>query len=96
MNIVENVLQSLQEECAEIIVAASKANRFGLADRYPEHTCPSTQEKLVGEIHDFMGVLELLQEHGIVPKEFDRSKIEAKKEKVARYQRYSRATKTLQ
>ncbi|MDD5006585.1 MAG: hypothetical protein PHS33_08830 [Candidatus Omnitrophica bacterium] len=61
MNLKEHLLQTLQEECAEVIQAASKINRFGEKGTYPDGT--GNIEKLEQEYNDLIAVVELLKEN---------------------------------
>jgi len=60
----QEALIILQEECAEVIQAASKIYRFGLDN---EHKSGSTQRaNLEMEIGDMMALVDILVEQGIV------------------------------
>jgi NTP pyrophosphatase (non-canonical NTP hydrolase) len=64
-NKVEEILDILQEECAEVIQNVSKCRRFGLDNVYLNGT-GTQRENLVKEIGDVLAMIELLQEHGVV------------------------------
>ncbi len=82
------LLICLMEECAEISKEASKALRFGLADRY-EGTTP--ESRLTGEYNDLLEVVYQLQCAGlhIRPNKALRA---AKRDKLAKAMTYSRKT----
>jgi NTP pyrophosphatase (non-canonical NTP hydrolase) len=67
-NKVEEILDILQEECAEVIQNVSKCRRFGLDNEYLNGT-GTQRENLVKEIGDVLAMIELLQEHGVVSEE---------------------------
>ena len=64
-NKVEEILDILQEECAEVIQNVSKCRRFGLDNVYLNGT-GTQRENLVKEIGDVVAMIELLKEHGVV------------------------------
>ena len=64
-NKVEEILDILQEECAEVIQNVSKCRRFGLNNVYLNGT-GTQRENLVKEIGDVVAMIELLKEHGVV------------------------------
>jgi len=98
MNKQEYLLQVLQEEAGEIIQAASKCNRFGPESFNPElppELQVSNHQQLENEIHDLLGVVELIiEETGLLKNKemssmgimnyryLNRSQIDAKKNKV--------------
>jgi hypothetical protein len=89
----EHLLICLAEECAEIIQRVSKAIRFGLQEVQPGQLLTNAQ-RIVEEVHDFCGVLELLTEDGTFGKLSDQEiqiAIEAKKKKLEKYMQCSRA-----
>ena len=53
-------LDKLQEESAEIIQAVSKIRRFGPDNHHPERKETNLQE-LIGELEDFLALLEALE-----------------------------------
>jgi hypothetical protein len=67
-NKVEEILDILQEECAEVIQNVSKCRRFGLDNVYLNGT-GTQRENLAKEIGDVLAMIELLQEHGVVSEE---------------------------
>ena len=58
---VEEILDILQEECAEVIQAISKCRRFGMENEYKEGG--TQREHLIQEIGDVSLLLELLKAH---------------------------------
>ena len=67
-NKVEEILDILQEECAEVIQNVSKCRRFGLDNVYL-NGAGTQRENLAKEIGDVLAMIELLQEHGVVSEE---------------------------
>jgi NTP pyrophosphatase (non-canonical NTP hydrolase) len=65
---VNEILDILQEECAEVIQNVSKCRRFGLDNVYLNGT-GTQRENLAKEIGDVLAMIELLQEHGVVSEE---------------------------
>lgn len=96
MNMIEHLLTCAAEEGTEVAQAGHKALRFGLDDINPK-TGRSNRIDLVAEVNDLLGVLELLQENGVLLDGlFDRDAIEAKKSRVLTWMDHSAATGTLQ
>jgi len=91
MNEIENLLSTLAEECAEVVIECSKANRFGLGGCYPADG-PSNAEKILTEFYEGLAVIEMLQEEGAlnVLSDEDISEIkEKKKSRVKKWMKYS-------
>jgi NTP pyrophosphatase (non-canonical NTP hydrolase) len=65
MSKVNEILDILQEECAEVIQSVSKCRRFGLNNRYL-NGAGTQRDELVKEIGDVVAMIELLMEHGVV------------------------------
>jgi NTP pyrophosphatase (non-canonical NTP hydrolase) len=59
------IMNILSEECAEVIQAVSKCNRFGLDNAKPGKPLTNAQH-LEGEIGDLLAMVDLLQLKGIV------------------------------
>ena len=97
MNRFEYLMTKLSEECAEISQQCSKVLCFGLGDVYgPEGM--SNLERLMGEIRDLQGVLEMLEDENVLPRVVwvrDAAAIEAKKAKVEQFMVYARQRGTL-
>jgi NTP pyrophosphatase (non-canonical NTP hydrolase) len=84
MNIKETeIILIAQEECAEIIQAISKVNRFGIDDI---HNGKSNRDHLEEEIGDLMCMFELMLENGIIQKQ---SVDNAKERKIAKLKCWS-------
>jgi NTP pyrophosphatase (non-canonical NTP hydrolase) len=61
MSKVNEILDILQEECAEVIQAVSKARRFGMDGSFKEGG--TQRERLVQELGDVTLLIELLKYH---------------------------------
>jgi NTP pyrophosphatase (non-canonical NTP hydrolase) len=84
MNIKETeIILIAQEECAEVIQAISKVNRFGIDGI---HNGKSNRDHLEEEIGDLMCMFELMIEYGIIQKE---SVDNAKERKIAKLKCWS-------
>lgn len=95
MNLKEYLFSQLGEEAGEIAQMCSKINRFGLDEVWKPEVGPN-RERLIAEINDLFGVIEVLQELGHLPAVIDRpEQIAAKKEKVWKYAQYAREQGTL-
>jgi NTP pyrophosphatase (non-canonical NTP hydrolase) len=62
-NPVNEILDILQEECGEVIVAISKCRRFGLDNSYKDGG--TQREHLIQELGDVTLLIELLQAHNV-------------------------------
>lgn len=82
------LIDVLGEECNEIAVRASKIIRFGLKEIQPGQPLTNAQ-RLALELDDLTAMIELINER--VPGTYipDRSNIDAKKEKVTKFIKYS-------
>jgi NTP pyrophosphatase (non-canonical NTP hydrolase) len=67
MNKVEEILDILQEECGEVIVAISKIRRFGIDNEYKDGG--TQREHLIQELGDVTLLIELLKAHGVYTEE---------------------------
>ncbi len=78
---VQETLDILQEECAEVIVEVSKCRRFGL-DSLHYKTGQAHSEMLTNEIGDVLAMIDILLDQGIL----DQNKLDlakqAKKDKL--------------
>lgn len=75
------ILDILQEECAELIQIISKCKRFGIDTIHLKANIPNRQ-RLVEEIGDVICMLELLEEHNFIdPEQVKEAKL-AKREKL--------------
>ena len=61
----KEVMDILQEECAEVIQAVSKISRFGI-DNYKPGKPKTNREHLEEEIGDMMAMIDIMLEQGIV------------------------------
>jgi hypothetical protein len=81
MNSKEHLFECLSEECAEVIQAICKTNRFAIDGHYPDGR--SNVDVVVYELNDVFAVVELLIESGVdLTQVLNREQIEAKKIKV--------------
>jgi NTP pyrophosphatase (non-canonical NTP hydrolase) len=64
-NKTKEVMDILQEECAEVIVAVSKISRFGIDNMKPGKD-QTNREHLEEEIGDVMAMITILLDKGIV------------------------------
>ena len=78
---IQETLDILQEECAEVIVEVSKCRRFGL-DSLHYKTGQAHSQMLSNEIGDVLAMVDILLEKGILTQtELDQAK-QAKKDKL--------------
>ena len=63
-NKVNEILDILQEECAEVVQAISKCRRFGMENVYLKGD-GTQREQLVQELGDVTRLIELLQAHNV-------------------------------
>ena len=61
----KEVMDILQEECAEVIQAVSKINRFGLDNSKPG-TAYTNRQHLEEELGDMLAMIDILMINGIV------------------------------
>ncbi len=95
MTKIENLLTILAEECAETAHRVSKAIRFTPEEVQPGQDL-SNAERIAQEFNDIVAVMELLHDEGIVPYVLNSRSVIAKKEKIAKYLRYSQELGTIQ
>ena len=91
LNRTEHLLCCLAEECNEVGQRVSKALRFGLAEVQPGQELTNA-DRIVGEVVDFLAVLELLEESGALklPAAWPRRQaMDAKRTKVEKFMRYA-------
>jgi predicted house-cleaning noncanonical NTP pyrophosphatase (MazG superfamily) len=91
MNIEQHLLIKLSEECVEIAKDADTALLFGLYDIYFDAPGKLTcQDKIVNELNDLMGVVSMLVEIKVLPKNWMcDAKMGAKRAKVLRCMKYA-------
>jgi NTP pyrophosphatase (non-canonical NTP hydrolase) len=83
-NKLDEIMNILSEECAEVIQAISKCNRFGLENSKPGKPLTNAQH-LEGEIGDLLAMVDLLQSMGVVTEDgMERAK-QAKFEKLKKW-----------
>jgi NTP pyrophosphatase (non-canonical NTP hydrolase) len=61
----KEVMDILQEECAEVIQAVSKINRFGI-DNYKPGKPKTNREHLEEELGDMLAMIDILKEMDVV------------------------------
>ena len=64
----KEILDITAEECAEVIVAISKINRFGL-DNYKPNKPLTNRHHLEEEVGDLLAMITLMVEHGVISSE---------------------------
>lgn len=62
---IKEVMDILQEECAEVIQAVSKISRFGI-DNFKPGKPKTNREHLEEELGDMLAMIDILIEKGIV------------------------------
>ena len=62
---IEEVMNILSEECAEVIQAVSKINRFGI-DNYKPGKPKTNREHLEEELGDLLAMIDILKGMGVV------------------------------
>ncbi len=81
---VNEILNILQEECAEVIQMVSKCRRFGIDNIHIKSEMPN-RDKLTEEIGDMLAMVELLVENNVLTREqLDEAKL-AKIEKLKKW-----------
>lgn len=81
----KEVMDILQEECAEVIQAVSKVSRFGI-DNYKPGKPLTNREHLEEELGDVLAMVDIMLEQGIV----NISKLEeAKRAKIEKLKKWS-------
>jgi NTP pyrophosphatase (non-canonical NTP hydrolase) len=92
---VDHLRLCLIEECDEISQRMTKLMRFGPNEVQPEQSLNNT-ERLVDELNDLMGVIELLIQEGALPLNWVKlEKVNAKKLKVEKFLLLSKQCGTL-
>ena len=97
MNAQEHLLTTLVEECSEIAKAGCKSLRFGLDDRSPLDPGGMTnRQKLIHELNDLVATVNMLEDVGIVPHDWQSQELQAAKQgKVAKFMGYAISKGTL-
>jgi NTP pyrophosphatase (non-canonical NTP hydrolase) len=75
----------LQEECAEVIQAASKIFRFGFESCYPTEDSPTTKECLTMELGQLLCMVALLVDQKVVDETELMNYMELKKKKLEKW-----------
>jgi NTP pyrophosphatase (non-canonical NTP hydrolase) len=88
---IQEILDILQEECAEVIQEISKCRRFGIDSRHPDGR--PHQDHLEQEIGDVLFMIELLHEAGIVSEAGLQRAWLRKQEKLQKYSNIFEQTK---
>ena len=81
---IDEVMNILSEECAEVIQAVSKINRFGM-DNYKPGKPKTNREHLEEELGDLMAMIDILQEMDVVSYTNIEKAAEAKHEKLKKW-----------
>lgn len=82
----KEALLILQEECAEVIQAASKVFRFGTDSRWPHQESPTTLEELQLEIGQVLAMIDVLTQQCLLS---DSAINEARKYKIEKLKVWS-------
>lgn len=97
MNKEEHLLACLAEECGEVAKECHKAQRFGIKDQVtldplgPRGTTgPTNREKIISELNDLMGVVQMCIDAGILPPNWEDFVAQDRKmTRVAQYMDYA-------
>jgi len=82
---VKEVMDILQEECAEVIQAVSKINRFGI-DNFKPGKAKTNREHLEEELGDMIAMICILEKMGVI----DQNALEiATKAKIQKLKKWS-------
>ena len=79
----QTVMAVLQEECAEVIQAVSKINRFGMQGEWQGVT---NRQSLITEIGDVLAMIDLLEKTGVVD---NHKLVQCKKNKFLKLREWS-------
>jgi NTP pyrophosphatase (non-canonical NTP hydrolase) len=80
----KEVMDILQEECAEVIQAVSKISRFGI-DNYKPGKPKTNREHLEEELGDLQAMIDILKEMGVVSHNNVETAKQAKIEKLKKW-----------
>jgi NTP pyrophosphatase (non-canonical NTP hydrolase) len=80
----KDVMDILQEECAEVIVAVSKISRFGI-DNYKPGKPKTNREHLEEEIGDVLAMIDIMLEKSVISLEHLEIAKKAKIEKLKKW-----------
>lgn len=81
---IDEVMNILSEECAEVIQAVSKINRFGM-DNYKPGKPKTNRQHLEEELGDLMAMIDILQEMDVISYTNIEKAAEAKHEKLKKW-----------
>jgi NTP pyrophosphatase (non-canonical NTP hydrolase) len=81
---IDEVMNILSEECAEVIQAVSKINRFGI-DNYKPGKSKTNRQHLEEELGDLLAMVDILIELGVVTKSSLQQAEVAKIEKLKKW-----------
>ena len=81
---IQEALDLLQEECAEVIIEASKIRRFGLNTMHYKVNA-THNEMLETEVGDVLALIDILKEQGVLDQQSLDQAIVAKKEKLKQW-----------
>jgi NTP pyrophosphatase (non-canonical NTP hydrolase) len=81
---VKEVMDILQEECAEVIQAVSKISRFGI-DNFKPGRAKTNREHLEEELGDMLAMICILEKMGIVNQDALEIATKAKIEKLKKW-----------
>lgn len=80
----KEVMDILQEECAEVIQAVSKISRFGI-DNYKPGKPKTNRQHLEEELGDMLAMIDIMLEQGVVSLDNLEVAKQAKKEKLKQW-----------
>lgn len=81
---VQEAMDILQEECAEVIVEVSKIRRFGLNTQHYK-TGQLHREMLEQEIGDVLALVDILKDQCIITEQGLATAVQAKKDKLKKW-----------
>ena len=81
---IPEVLSILQEECAEVIQAVSKVQRFGVDNHHPDRTKTNKQE-LEEELGDLLAMIDILTQTGYLDPKAIQLALQTKTDKLKQY-----------
>ena len=81
---VKEVMDILQEECAEVIQAVSKINRFGI-DNFKPGKAKTNREHLEEELGDMIAMICILEKMGVVHQDALETATKAKIQKLKKW-----------
>jgi len=92
-NQLKEIMGILQEECAEVIQAVSKVNRFGLDNRKPG-TSYTNRQHLEEELGDLVAMINIMVDAKLVDEKSIEAAAHAKVEKLNKWSTIYENTKT--